>query len=238
MLDDSTMKKYHDNGDFQHFKNWLIPKLNDNEQRSLDFERAVLQNLDKIYKFYHRDDSKCYLCGRPYSRFTFISGEDRPLLTNVLPVCSKCNLPIRLPFTTICKEFSFEAAHRLLDYDGLCSRWHGHSYKLQVFVRKPINPRTDMVMDFSDLKKAVNVFILDILDHSCLNNVLEDLNTTSETLLLWIWNQLEKGALLKGLVKLRLWETSTSFAELRDVDLVGPDSIYLASYLSDSKLLC
>jgi len=32
------------------------------------------------------------------------------------------------------KEFDFEMAHSLLNYDGLCQHIHGHSYKLAVTV--------------------------------------------------------------------------------------------------------
>jgi 6-pyruvoyltetrahydropterin/6-carboxytetrahydropterin synthase len=32
------------------------------------------------------------------------------------------------------KEFNFEMAHALWNYDGLCKNIHGHSYKLLVTV--------------------------------------------------------------------------------------------------------
>lgn len=69
------------------------------------------------------------------------------------------------------KEFHFEMAHALWNYDGLCKNIHGHSYILFVTViGKPIenksNPKLGMVMDFGDLKKIVSEEIVDPLDHA------------------------------------------------------------------------
>ena len=69
------------------------------------------------------------------------------------------------------REFSFEAAHALDGYDGLCRNVHGHSYKLFVTVRgvpcgNETNPKLGMVVDFSDIKRIVKQHIVDRLDHS------------------------------------------------------------------------
>ena len=39
------------------------------------------------------------------------------------------------PLIRVTKEFCFEMAHLLTEYDGLCRNIHGHSYKLAVTVR-------------------------------------------------------------------------------------------------------
>ena len=62
----------------------------------------------------------------------------------------------------ITKEFKFETSHALSGHDGLCKNVHGHSYKLSVTVigkpsQDPNNPKYGMVMDFSDLKKIINI---------------------------------------------------------------------------------
>ncbi|MFC2136926.1 6-pyruvoyl tetrahydropterin synthase family protein [Bacteroidota bacterium] len=69
------------------------------------------------------------------------------------------------------KEFDFEMAHALWNYDGPCKNIHGHSYKL--FVTVIGQPRDDenhvkhgMLLDFSDLKKIVNDVIVSKFDHS------------------------------------------------------------------------
>ncbi len=73
------------------------------------------------------------------------------------------------------KEFRFEMAHALWNYDGLCKNVHGHSYILFVTVKgEPItdvtNPKLGMVMDFGDLKRIVNSEIVDKLDHALVLN--------------------------------------------------------------------
>lgn len=69
------------------------------------------------------------------------------------------------------REFSFEMAHALEGYDGLCRHVHGHSYKLFVTVAgtpcdAPDDPKYGMVMDFGDLKRIVNRLVVDRYDHA------------------------------------------------------------------------
>jgi 6-pyruvoyltetrahydropterin/6-carboxytetrahydropterin synthase len=80
-----------------------------------------------------------------------------------------------MPQIRITKEFSFEAAHMLKDYDGLCKNIHGHSYKLAVTVIGNTNtdtsdPKLGMVMDFGDLKKIVFENIVHVYDHALVAN--------------------------------------------------------------------
>lgn len=75
----------------------------------------------------------------------------------------------------VTKEFGFEMAHALWNYDGKCSNMHGHSYKLFVTVsgeviEDPNNKKLGMVIDFGDLKSIVKTYIVDRFDHSCLIN--------------------------------------------------------------------
>ena len=69
------------------------------------------------------------------------------------------------------KEFRFEMAHALWNYDGLCKNIHGHSYILQVTVigepcQDENSPKYGMVMDFGDLKTIVKEEIVEQMDHS------------------------------------------------------------------------
>ena len=80
-----------------------------------------------------------------------------------------------MPQIRITKEFSFEAAHMLKGYDGLCKNIHGHSYKLAVTVIGNTNadtsdPKLGMVMDFGDLKKIVFKNIVNVYDHALVAN--------------------------------------------------------------------
>jgi len=109
---------------------------------------------------------------------------------------------------TLNKVFSFDAAHKLPFHKGKCSQLHGHTWKLVVSVKGSVN-KEGMVVDFLDIKKQVEERVISKLDHSYLNDIVE--NPTCENLLLWIKNALMG---LEGLKKLALYETERSFAEL------------------------
>jgi len=86
------------------------------------------------------------------------------------------------------REFSFDASHFLPDYKGKCERVHGHTYRLKVVVEGEPN-ENGMVMDFSELKGAVNDAVMERLDHSNLNEIFE--NPTAENIAEWIFKELE-----------------------------------------------
>ncbi len=56
----------------------------------------------------------------------------------------------------IFKEFTFEAAHRLphVPEGHKCARLHGHSFRVELHVRGPVDRATGWVMDFADIKRA------------------------------------------------------------------------------------
>lgn len=71
----------------------------------------------------------------------------------------------------VTKEFTFEMAHALWNYDGPCKNVHGHSYRLFVTLSgSPVDdasdPKNGMVIDFSDLKRIVSEEIVRIFDHA------------------------------------------------------------------------
>jgi 6-pyruvoyltetrahydropterin/6-carboxytetrahydropterin synthase len=75
----------------------------------------------------------------------------------------------------VTKEFRFEMAHALHNYDGKCRYIHGHSYLLKITVKgQPIcaedNPKLGMVIDFNDLKTIVTDNILERFDHALVLN--------------------------------------------------------------------
>ena len=78
----------------------------------------------------------------------------------------------------ITKFFEFEAAHQLVKEGfnyGKCENVHGHSYKMQVHLFG--GPGSDgMIMNFSHLKKLVKENIIDVVDHSYLNETMDALN--------------------------------------------------------------
>jgi len=115
------------------------------------------------------------------------------------------------------KRFTFEAAHVLPFHAGKCSRLHGHSYRLDVSLEGPLQSdgaAAGMVVDFDDLARTVRSTIIDKLDHTHLNDTIE--NPTSENIVVWIWRRLAPE--LPGLVELTLWETANACAVLRAND--------------------
>ena len=136
----------------------------------------------------------------------------------------------------VTKEFDFEMAHALWNYDGACKNIHGHSYRLFVTLAgTPIsdskNPKFGMVIDFKDLKTMVKGPVVDFLDHSLVvyreadgeimsmvKTMYEkvhvfDFQPTCENLVLFIV-ELIQPMLPPGveLHAVKLYETATSFA--------------------------
>ena len=114
----------------------------------------------------------------------------------------------------VCKIFRFSAAHYLPNYDGMCSRLHGHTWILEVEVEGPVDSMSGMVVDFAELKRDVNDLIIDVLDHTCLNDLGLPFSTnpTCENVLQWIWDEFRN---IYVLSRLRLYESPDSFAELK-----------------------
>lgn len=99
-------------------------------------------------------------------------------------------------------------------HPGKCARLHGHSYRLDVAVRGPVQdagPAAGMIVDFDTLAALVRGEIIEALDHRHLNELIE--NPTCERIVLWIWERLAR--VLPGLDELVLWETATSCAVMR-----------------------
>jgi 6-pyruvoyltetrahydropterin/6-carboxytetrahydropterin synthase len=70
----------------------------------------------------------------------------------------------------------FDAAHKLNDYIGACANLHGHSWKLKITVETEelVN---DMVIDFKDIKKAID----SCYDHKFINDMV-NFNPTAENI--------------------------------------------------------
>ncbi|HEY3055669.1 MAG TPA: 6-carboxytetrahydropterin synthase QueD [Thermoanaerobaculia bacterium] len=107
------------------------------------------------------------------------------------------------------KDFRFEAAHFLpnVPEGHKCRRTHGHSFRGEVAVRGEIDAKTGWLIDFADLKRAVDP-IVKRLDHYLLNEVEGLENPTSELLSVWIWTQLAPA--LPMLYRITIEETCTS----------------------------
>jgi len=107
------------------------------------------------------------------------------------------------------KDFRFEAAHWLpkVPEGHKCRRMHGHSFRGEVAVRGEVDPATGWVIDFADIKRAVDPIVVQ-LDHYLLNEIEGLENPTSEVLAAWIWTKL--AGHVPGLYRITIEETCTT----------------------------
>jgi len=133
--------------------------------------------------------------------------------------------------TAVTKEITFDAAHMLTGYEGLCRNLHGHTYRL--FVTASGDPQADgMVVDFKHLKELMNTRIAARFDHAFmydrtspteaelgafleargLRTVPLGFRTTAENLARYFYEEL---AGLLPVSAVRLYETPNSCAEYR-----------------------
>lgn len=144
---------------------------------------------------------------------------------------------------TVTKQMRTETAHRLMGYDGRCSHLHGHSYLWEVTATASDLSDNGMIVDFKDLKRAM-MAVIDPLDHALVLHRSDPLlglgidpsklfrATNGKEPRLWIWNQNPTAENMASwaaqaiqeaidpdnhilITQLRVWETSTSFADWR-----------------------
>lgn len=115
---------------------------------------------------------------------------------------------------TVTKEFEICYGHHLPGYDGPCANYHGHNSTIQVeFGGQESETYPGMVIDFADIKKHVKP-IVEALDHKNLNNIFE--YPTAECIVAYlVYTIQEKTPFGHKLLRLRLYETPTSYAEWR-----------------------
>jgi 6-pyruvoyltetrahydropterin/6-carboxytetrahydropterin synthase len=129
---------------------------------------------------------------------------------------------------SVCRKAHFNAAHRLYNpaWDmakndavfGLCNNpnFHGHNYKLEVWVKGEIDPETGYVIDMKDLKELIKTEIEDRFDHKNLNldtEEFKELNPTAENICYVIWTILREKLDSKFELKIRLEETERNIVE-------------------------
>lgn len=142
-----------------------------------------------------------------------------------------------MPKLRVTKLFTFDMAHALEGYDGLCKHIHGHTYHLSISLLGEVknesgNPKDGFVMDFKELKELVKTNVLDVFDHSLVLNeksdflenkkpgfsderiILTPFQPTCENLLLHFVSIIKNKLPLNiELISVRLDETPTSYAE-------------------------
>ena len=106
----------------------------------------------------------------------------------------------------ISKNFKFEAAHHLRNYEGQCKNPHGHSYHGTIWIDGPIN-EIGFVMDYADIKYTTDYF-----DHKDLNELPEfkDVNPTAENIVKVISMKLYNKLTGEHDIAIELHETESS----------------------------
>lgn len=126
----------------------------------------------------------------------------------------------------VTREIDFCYGHRLLNYDGKCRYLHGHNGRAVISIEGSELDSRGMVLDFSDIKKAVSTWIDENLDHRmilCSRDpvvpMLEEMgeplylldeNPTAENIAKLIYDQTRAHDV--PIVEVRLWETPRCFA--------------------------
>lgn len=120
----------------------------------------------------------------------------------------------------VSKEFTFDAAHHLHDYEGKCKNLHGHTYRVVLGLSGYTDER-GLMIDFGDIKEIWKQKIEIHLDHRYLNETLPPMNTTAENIVVWIYEKLVEALVEEQRFNgarvefIRLYETPTSYAEAR-----------------------
>lgn len=108
-------------------------------------------------------------------------------------------------------EDTFDAAHALRGYEGPCENLHGHTWKVQVFIKGDKLNNIGLLADFRDIKKALRNILAEF-DHKHLNELklfkLE--NPSSENLAKIIFEKMKTKIKFTG--KVTVWESATSSA--------------------------
>lgn len=123
------------------------------------------------------------------------------------------------------RRFAFSAGHRYwVDawsaaenqrVFGRLTVPHGHNYTLDVTIRGPIDERTGMVIDLSELKRVVTEAVVDRFDHADLNAdpLFRGRVPTTENIAAAVWELLAAKIGADRLWRVRVWEDPTLYVD-------------------------
>jgi 6-pyruvoyltetrahydropterin/6-carboxytetrahydropterin synthase len=108
-------------------------------------------------------------------------------------------------------EDTFSSAHALRGYRGPCENLHGHTWKVQVFLKGDKLNKIGLLTDFKEVKAKLKK-VLAKFDHQNLNDLPEfrKRNPSCEILSRLVFERLLKQ--IKGLSKVVVWESDKTSA--------------------------
>lgn len=127
----------------------------------------------------------------------------------------------------IYKETYFEASHRLMHYEGKCSRLHGHQWRVEFWIEGVVPEDTCILVDYNLIKRVVDVYDHQVILNEddpmvkCISDFQEVITTkgdpTSELLTEVMVSEVEKKCKEAGLsarvAKCRVYESVSCYAE-------------------------
>lgn len=121
----------------------------------------------------------------------------------------------------IWKRISFDAAHSLPDYPGVCSRLHGHMYSVELGLLGVVNESTGIAIDLREVSDFLRMSVFGLFDHSFINEKLPEGPSTAENIAKYVWGRAYKYFVqyLKNAqgVHVKVYETPDSWVELHVV---------------------
>lgn len=130
----------------------------------------------------------------------------------------------------VTREIHFCYGHRLLNYAGKCRHLHGHNGTAVITIESEKLDHLGMVVDFSEIKRVMQTWIDDNLDHKMILHrndpilpmfqqlkepyFLVDENPTAENIAKLIFLEAKKHGF--PVAEVSLWETENSYATYRD----------------------
>lgn len=136
----------------------------------------------------------------------------------------------------VSRQIDFCYGHRLLNYEGKCRHLHGHNGRVVLTLEGSELDDRGMLLDFGEMKRIVQRWIDDELDHRMILRrddpavpalaelgeplVLIDENPTAENLARLIFDYARQRGL--PVVEVQLWETPHCSASYGEVDNLAP----------------
>ncbi len=119
---------------------------------------------------------------------------------------------------TIRKSVTFSAAHALRNYDGKCSRNHGHDYRVELIISARELDHRDLLIDYYDVDALLDP-LLERVDHRNLNEIppFDKVNPSAEAIAAWFFRELKDPVSRASngrahLAAVTLWETPDASA--------------------------